>query len=85
MVGTMTMKITVELPEPGELTEDHAPTETVWYFCQHGEFSHDSYNDSLHDGHGNVWGADELREMAAAALAAAEYQDNWRGQRPADP
>jgi len=68
-------RITVELPEPGALSDHHADTERVWYFGQYGEFTLDTYDNSLHDTEGNAWGADSLREMALAALAAADALD----------
>lgn len=67
--------ITVELPAPGPLSDHHADTERVWYFGQSGEFTLDSYDNSLHDTEGNCWGAGELRAMALAALAAADAHD----------
>lgn len=68
-------QITIDLPEPGRLSDHHAATETVWYFGQYGEFTLDRYDNSLHDQEGNVWSASELREMARAALAAADAKD----------
>lgn len=68
--------ITVELPDPGPLSDHHADSEKVWYFGQYGEFTLDSYDNSLHDHEGNAWGPDSLREMARAALAAADAYDN---------
>lgn len=73
-------QMVVTLPEPGQLSAHHYRSETVWRFCQSGEFTFDSYNNSLHDTEGNVWGSDELREMALAALAAADYADSQRGE-----
>ena len=70
--------VVVELPKPGPLSAHHADSERVWHFGQTGEFTLDSYDNSLHDTYGNSWGADELREMAAAALAAAEARDGAR-------
>jgi hypothetical protein len=67
--------ITVELPDAGPLSGHHADSERVWYFGQNGEFTLDSYNNSLHDTEGNAWGAGELRAMALAALAAADAMD----------
>jgi hypothetical protein len=67
--------ITVELPEAGSLSDHHADSERVWYFGQNGEFTLDSYDNSLHDTEGNCWGADELRSMALAALAAADAKE----------
>lgn len=68
-------QITVDLPDPGKLSIFHARSETVWYHNYSGEFTFDSYNHSLHDERGNVWSADELRAMALAALAAAEFYE----------
>lgn len=68
-------QITVDLPEPGPLSDHHADSEKVWYFGQSGEFTLDGYDNSLHDTEGNVWGADELRSMALAALAAADAKE----------
>lgn len=66
----------IELPEPGPLSDHHGDSETVWYFGQYGEFTFDSYDNSLHDTEGNAWGGEELREMALAGLAAARAAES---------
>lgn len=68
----------VELPKPSptcSIHADHGATETVWHWGASGEYSFDQYDRSLHDQYGNVWGADELLEMAGAALAAASVAE----------
>lgn len=77
-------RVTVFLPEPGAPQPHHTDTETIWYHNAAGEFSYDSYNRSLHDEKGNTWGAGELRELAAAALAAADHYDRQIGEPGVD-
>lgn len=69
-------KITVELPDPGLLSEHHQDDQIVWYHGEHGEFVIDNkvMNPPLPlpitDQDGNAYTLKGLRELAHAALAA---------------
>lgn len=80
----MTMRITVALPDPGLPSERHEDDQIVWYYGQFGEFIIDNRDMNppepfpVCDAEGNAWSPQQLREMAAAALAAAEAVDARR-------
>lgn len=71
----------VLLPVPGRLSGHHADHQTVWYHGQDGEFVITDRADDLRpvtDGEGNSWSVKALRDMAAAALAAAAEVERRR-------
>lgn len=80
----MTKQITVALPDPGLPSERHEDDQIVWYHGQYGEFVIDNRDMKppepfpVCDEEGNAWSSAQLREMAAAALAAAEAIDARR-------
>ncbi|MBX9918369.1 MAG: hypothetical protein K2Y33_00840 [Mycolicibacterium frederiksbergense] len=80
----MTKQITVALPDPGLPSERHEDDQIVWYHGQYGEFVIDNRDMNplepfpVCDEEGNAWSSVQLREMAAAALAAAEAIDARR-------
>lgn len=66
--------VAIPLPTPGQLSDHHMSDETVWYHGQDGEFvisQKVSEPYPVYDSDGNCWSVTGLREMAAAALAAA--------------
>lgn len=79
----LTMKeITVQLPDPGPLSDHHADDEVVFYHGQYGEFVVDNkvmdpaLPFPVNDEDGNAWSVQALREMALAALACADYAES---------
>lgn len=69
-------KITVQLPDPGLLSEHHKDDQIVWYHGEHGEFIIDNKVTNppqplpITDQDGNAYTIKGLRELAYAALAA---------------
>lgn len=61
----------VKLPEPGQLSDHHADSDTVWYVGQWGEIVLTAEGD-IYDSEGNDLGVNALREQAAATLAAID-------------
>lgn len=77
----MAKSVTVELPDPGLPSERHEDDQIVWYYGPYGEFVIDNRDMNppepfpICDAEGNAWSSAQLREMAGAALAAAEAVD----------
>lgn len=80
----MAKRITVELPDPGLPSDRHEDDQIVWYHSPYGEFVIDNRDMNppepfpICDAEGNAWSSAQLREMAGAALAAAEAVDARR-------
>lgn len=70
--------ITVQLPDPGPVSSHHEADQVVWHHGQYGEFVLDKVMMKpplplpIADDDGNAYSIKDLREMAYAALAAAE-------------
>ena len=75
-------EITVQLPDPGPLSDHHADDQVVFYHGQYGEFVVDTkvmappLPKPVGDEEGFSWTIQGLREMGLAALACADYAES---------